>query len=485
MNSVCCLPRSNRPIPPEPSCSAPNRRQFLHLSAAAVTGLTLAPRHVLGGAGQIAPSDKITLAGIGTGGQGMQNLAALQKFPEIQVVAVCDVERESNRYLSWNWSQGREERTCGREPARRAVESGYAAQRGSGQYRGCAAYVDYRELLEKEDVDAVTIATPDHTHAVIAMAALKRRKHVYCEKPLTYSVREARQVAEAARQAGVVTQMGNHGQAEEGARVVQEIIADGAIGAVREVHVWSGARFWTWPAWDGRPPETPPVPEGLDWDLWLGPAPDRPYHPAYHPWTWRNWIDFGTGLLGDLGAHKLSTVFKALKLGHPASVEASATKLSPETYPLGEIVRFEFPARGAMPPVVLTWSDGGLKPPRPPELDPNDGIEDTIYIGDQGKLMGQRLLPDSRMDTYRMPPKTLPRSPGHYHEWVAGIRGGPPPGSNFVDHAGLVTEVCLLGNVAVRVQQKKLLYDGPNLRILNDASANELLGRAYREGWAL
>lgn len=243
MNSGCCLPRSNRPIPPEPSCSAPNRRQFLHLSAAAVTGLTLAPRHVLGGAGQIAPSDKITLAGIGTGGQGMQNLAALQKFPEIQVVAVCDVERESNRYLSWNWSQGREERTCGREPARRAVESGYAAQRGSGQYRGCAAYVDYRELLEKEDVDAVTIATPDHTHAVIAMAALKRRKHVYCEKPLTYSVREARQVAEAARQAGVVTQMGNHGQAEEGARVVQEIIADGAIGAVREVHVWSGARF--------------------------------------------------------------------------------------------------------------------------------------------------------------------------------------------------------------------------------------------------
>lgn len=209
-----------------------------------------------------------------------------------------------------------------------------------------------------------------------------------------------------------------------------------------------------------------------------------PYHPAYHPWTWRNWIDFGTGLLGDLGAHKLSTVFKALKLGHPVSVEASATKLSPETYPLGEIVRFEFPARGAMPPVVLTWSDGGLKPPRPPELDPDDGIEDTIYIGDQGKLMGQRLLPDSRMDTYRMPPKTLPRSPGHYHEWVAGIRGGPPPGSNFVDHAGPVTEVCLLGNVAVRVQ-KKLVYDGPNLRITNDASANKLLDRAYGEGWTL
>jgi predicted dehydrogenase len=460
-----------------------SRRAFLGQSAA-VAALTIVPRHALGGAGHVAPSAKTTLAGIGMGGQGLQNLAMFQAFPEIQVVAVCDVNREGGRYLSWNWSQGKEEKLCGREPARRAADEFYAQQQRSGQYRGCKAYADYRELLDNEDMDAVMIATPDHTHAVITMAALKRGKHVYCEKPLTYSVFEARQIAETARQAKVATQMGNQGQASEAARVVCEIIADRAIGRVREVQVWCAARFWSWPTWEGRPPDTPPVPEGLDWDLWLGPAPYRPYHPAYHPWTWRNWWDFGTGQLGDLGTHKLSTVLKALKLGHPVSIEASSTKLGPEIYPLGVIARFEFPARGEMAPVTLSWFDGGLKPPRPPELEPDDPLQDTIYLGEKGKLMGERLIPESRMEGYKRPPKTLPRSPGHYHEFVAACRGGPPAGSNFVDHAGLLTEVCLLGNVAVRAQ-KKLTWDGPNLRITNDEAANKLLHREYRAGWTL
>jgi predicted dehydrogenase len=438
----------------------------------------------LGRAGQAAPSAKTTLAGIGTGGQGIQNFIALQALPEVQVVAVCDVNRESGGYISWNWAQGRDAQTCGREPARRMVEETYAKEQRSGTYRGCRAYGDYRELLAKEDVDAVMVATPDHTHAVITLAALKRGKHVYCEKPLTWSVAEARRVSEAARQARVATQCGNQGQATESARLVREIIADGAIGPVREVHVWSPARFWSWPAWEGRPTDTSPVPEGLDWDCWLGPAPARPYHPAYHPWTWRNWLDFGTGLLGDLGLHKLSTVFKALELGHPVAVEGSATKLSNETYPLGEIVRFEFPARGNFPPVALTWSDGGLRPPRPSELDPDEGVGDVIYIGDRGKLMGERLIPESRMETYRRPPKTLPRSPGHYQEWVAACRGGPPAGANFPDHAGLLTEVCLLGNIAVR-RQKKLLWDGAAGRFTNDNAANRLLNRKYRAGWSL
>jgi predicted dehydrogenase len=367
---------------------------------------------------------------------------------------------------------------------RRLMDDLYGKQQRSGQYRGCRAYNDYRELIERENADAVMIATPDHTHAVITMAALKRGQHVYCEKPLTYSVQEAREVAEAARRAGVATQCGNQGQAEEAARVTCEIIGDGAIGHVREVHVWSGARFWSWPTWEGRPPDTPPVPDGLDWDLWIGPAPYRPYHPAYHPWTWRNWLDFGTGLLGDLGLHKLSTVFKALNLGHPVSVEGSATKLSQETYPLGEIVRFEFPARGPLPPVTLTWYDGGLKPFRPPEFDDDDVLQDVLYIGEQGKLMGNRLIPDSRMDEYKRPPKTLLRSPGHYEEWVRACRGGSPAGSNFVDHSGLVTEVVLLGNIAVR-RQKKLQWDGPNLRFTNDQAANQLLHRKYRAGWSL
>ncbi len=473
-------PSSSRKRTPPAGMS---RREFLATSTA-VAALTVVPRHVLGGAGQIAPSEKITLAGIGMGSQGTQNMAAFLPFPQIQFVAVCDVNRESGGYLSWYWGEGKDRRHGGREPAQRSVDEHYAEQRRSGQYRGCKAYTDYRELLAKEDVDAVMIATPDHTHAVITMAALKRRKHVYCEKPLTYSIAEARRVTEAAREAGVATQMGNMGQAEEAARRTCEIIADGAIGPVREVQVWSSARFWKWSHFEERPKDTPPVPEGLDWDLWLGPAPARPYHPEYHPWTWRNWWDFGTGLFGDLGAHKLSTVFKALKLGHPISVEASSTKLNPETYPLGVMARFEFPARGEMPPVTLNWYDGGLKPPRPPELEPDEPMRDIIYVGDKGKLMGDRLLPESRMEKYQRPPKTLPRSPGHYHEFVAACRGGARAGSDFVDHAGLLSEVCLLGNVAVRAQ-KKLEWNGANLRITNDTKANQLLQRDYRPGWTL
>jgi hypothetical protein len=272
-----------------------SRRAFLARAAAAAT-VAIVPRHVLGGPGQVAPSDKTTLAGIGMGGQGLQNMATLQEFPEIQVVAVCDVNREGGGYLSWNWLEGKEQRTGGREPARRAVDEYYTKQAPTTKHPGCRAYADFRELLDKEDVDAVMVATPDHSHATITMAAIKKGKHVYCEKPLTYSVYEARQVTEAARRAKVATQLGNQGQASEEARVVCELIGDGAIGAVREVEAWCPARFWNWPTWDGRPPDTPPVPEGLDWDLWLGPAPVRPYHPAYAPWTWRNWWDFGTGL---------------------------------------------------------------------------------------------------------------------------------------------------------------------------------------------
>jgi predicted dehydrogenase len=466
-------------------CRSPfvSRRALLGRTAAAAA-LAVVPRHVLGGQGQVPPSEKITLAGIGTGGQGIQNLVIFQQFPEVQVVAVCDVNREGGGYLSWNWTQGKEERVAGREPARRVMEESYAQQKRSGTYRGCRAYSDYRELLAKEDVEAVMIATPDHTHAVITMAALNRGKHVYCEKPLTYSVYEARRVTEAARRAKVATQLGNQGQATEEARLVCEFILDGAIGPVREVQVWSPARFWAWPTWEGRPPATPPVPAGLDWDLWLGPAPERPYHPAYCPWTWRNWWDFGTGLLGDLGCHKLSTVFKALKLGHPTSVEACSTKLGPEVYPLGVIARYEFPARGELPPVTLSWYDGGLKPARPKVLEPGRGMDDVIYIGEKGTLMGHRLIPESKMKAYGRPPKRLPRSIGHHKEWLDACRGGPPAGSNFLDHAGLLTEVCLLGNVALRAG-KKLDWNGPAMKVTNDEAANKLLHRQYRQGWSL
>ncbi|MDA3923521.1 MAG: Gfo/Idh/MocA family oxidoreductase [Kiritimatiellae bacterium] len=460
-----------------------SRRAFI---GGAASAFTIVPRHVLGGDGHIAPSAKTTIACIGVGGQGQQNMDAFLRFPEMQVVAVCDVNREGGGYLSWNWNKGQIGQVAGREPARRKVDEYYAKQQPSGKYKGCRAYTDYRELLDKEDVDAVMIATPDHTHAVITMDALKRRKHVYCEKPLAWSVEENRKVTEAARAAGVATQLGNHGQASTEARVSCEMIAAGAIGNVREVHAFYGARFWKTALYETRPPDTPPVPDGLDWDLWLGPAHERPYHPEYHPWCWRNWWDFGTGLIGDLGCHKLSTVFKALKLGYPVAVEACSTKLNSETHPQGVMSRFEFPARGVLPPVVLNWYDGGLRPPRPQELEAGRpwGNSGVLYVGDKGKMLGHRLIPETSMRAFGKAPQILPRSPGHYKEFVDACRGGPPAGSNFVDHSGLLSETCMLGNVAVRAR-KKLHWDGPGMKVTNDVAANAFLRRDYRAGWTL
>ena len=459
------------------------RRHFLATTTAAVT-MAIVPRHVLGGPGHVPPSEKIVLAGIGMGGQGTQNIMNFLQMPEVQVTAVCDVNRESGGYISANWKMGKEQKTAGREPALRAVEEFYAQQRQSGKYRGCHAYADYRELLAKEKIDAVMVGTPDRSHAVITMAAIKLGKHVYCEKPLTHSVAEARQIAEAAKNAGVATQLGNAGQASEEARLVQEFIMDGALGPVREVQASYGARFWAYPNWRGRPQETPPVPDGFEWDLWLGPAPERPYHPAYCPWTWRNWWEFGTGLIGDLGCHMLSTVFKALKLTHPISVEASSTPNDSEIHPLGVIARYEFPSRGDMPPLTLTWYDGGLKPATPKDLEPGRSAGGVTYIGDKATLMGHRLIPESKMKSYGHPPKKLPRSKGHLQEFVDACRGGPPAGANFVDHAGLLTETCMLSNVALRAGTK-LAWDGPNMKITNNEAANDLLHRQYRQGWSL
>jgi predicted dehydrogenase len=459
------------------------RRAFLGWLAAGAT-FSVLPRYVLGGAGYTAPSDKITLGLVGMGGQGHVNLFNFLQLADVQVTSVCDVNREGGGYISWNWMQGTEQKLGGREPARRLVDEHYAKQKGRGMYVGCNAYADYRELLDKEDADAVMVATPDHARAVIVMAAINKGKHVYCEKPLAYTVREARLLTKAARRAGVATQLGNHGQASEKARLTQEIILDGAIGHVREVHINLGARFWEPPAWGSRPPETPPVPEGLDWNRWLGPAPMRPYHPTYHPWRWRDWRDFGTSPLGDMGCHVLSTVFKALRLRHPTSVEAECTEIGPEVYPRSFKVQYTFPARGAMPPVTLTWYDEGYTPARPAGLEPGRRLTSPIYIGDNGVLMDHLLIPESKRKAYGEPPQVLTRSPGQYREWIDACRGGAPAGSDFVKHSGLLTETPLLGNIAMRVG-KKLCWDGPNMRITNNEAANQYLHREYREGWTL
>jgi predicted dehydrogenase len=459
-----------------------SRRRFLKCVGAAAA-FAIVPRSVLGGPGHVAPSEKTTLAGVGVGGQGIQNMLRFAAMPEVRVVAVCDVERECDRYMSWNWSQGKDTRLAGRAPARRAIDEHYAERR-RGSHSACRGYVDYRELLDKEDVDAVMVATPDFSHAMITLAAIRKGKHVYCEKPLTYSVYEARQVTEAARRAKVATQLGNQGQADSIARMIQEYILDGAIGPVREVYVPWGRGFWDPPPGPGRPRQTPPAPQSLNWDLWLGPAPERPYHPAYHPWRWRDWWDFGTGQIGDLGCHKLSTIFKALELGSPTTIVAECAEVNPEIYPRVFNVHFEFPARGDLPPVKLHWLSGGGEPPRPKELEKGRRMSGDLWIGDNGILMGHRLVPETRMRKYGRPPEVLARSPGHDQEFVNACRGGSPAGSDFVAHSGLLTEACLLGNIALRTG-KKLAWDGPNFKITNDESANRLLHRQYREGWML
>ncbi|MDI6448809.1 Gfo/Idh/MocA family protein [Anaerobaca lacustris] len=434
-----------------------SRRRFMQ-QAAAVAAFTIVPRHVLGGAGYVPPSEKLNIAGIGIGGRGEGDLDECRSE---NIVALCD------------------------------VDDAYAG-RVFAKYPKARKWRDFRKMLdEQKDIDAVVIATPDHTHAVIAMAAIKRGKHVYCEKPLAHSIWECRQLTEAAREAGVATQLGNQGQASESNRLVSEILWDGAIGPVREVHAWCN-RYIS-PRGIGRPSDTPVVPATLDWDLWLGPAKERPYHPCYTPFSWRGWWDFGTGVLGDIGCHQLDPVFRALKLGYPTTVEASSSGVNDETAPLTSIVRFQFPAREPMPALTLTWYDGGLMPQRPAELE--DGrkfgeADDNLFIGDTGKMLGHRLIPEARMREYGRPPQRIERSPGHHKEWLIACKGGPAARANF-DWAGPLTEVALLGNIALRMEKQlyekglKLHCDGPNMKITNLPEANRYIRDEYRDGWML
>jgi len=432
----------------------------------AVAAFTIVPRYVLGGPGNTPPSERLNIAGIGVGGQGAGDLGAVSSE---NIVALCDVD----------WSR-----------------AGGTFRR----YPRATKYKDFRKMLDKEakNIDAVVVATPDHIHALASIAAMKRNKHVYCEKPLTHSVYEARLMADVAREHKVATQMGNQGQASEQTRLMCEYIWDGAIGPVREVHVWTdrpnrGLNSVYWPQGVDRSTDTPAVPDTLDWDLWLGPAPKRPYHPAYVPFKWRDWWDFGTGALGDIGCHALDPIFRALKLGHPTSVEAISTLVNKETYPLASAVHYEFPARGDMPPVKVTWYDGGMRPPRPVELEDNRqiGTNGKLFIGDKGKMFAERLIPESRMKEYGKPPQKIPRSPGHHKEWILACKGGKPAGSNFPDHAGLLAQVVLLGNVALRpelretMNRTKLMWDGAKMEITNVPEANKFLHREYREGWTL
>ena len=455
--------------------SSITRRQFVTTSTKAVSAIAAAnmllqPGRAPAAPRRLSPNEKLNIAFIGVGGRGGDNLHEITAAEDVNVVALCDVDE--NRL------------------------------NGAGvKFPAAKRYRDYRRLLETEkSLDAVVVSTPDHNHAPASMMAMKLGRHVYCEKPLTRTVEEARALTLAAREAKVATQMGNQGMAFEGNRFIKEWLADGVIGPVHEVHVWSdrpthrGKLPLWWPQGVERPGDTPPVPSSLDWDLWLGPAAMRPYHPAYVPFKWRGWWDFGSGGLGDMGIHNLAPVFSALKLGAPMSIQASSTPVFLESVPLANVVHYEFPARGTLPPVKLHWYDGGIMPPRPEELedgrelDREDGI---IFVGEKGKMLvggwggeSPRLIPESRYKDYQRPPKTLPRSVGHHKEWLRACRTGAPTQSNF-DFAGPLTEAVLLGVVCLRNGGDALHWDSANLKVTNEAEANHFLHYEYRKGWEL
>ncbi|MBP1647739.1 MAG: iolG 6 [Bacteroidetes bacterium] len=443
-----------------------SRREFLGTTAAAAA-FTIVPRHVLGGPGYTAPSDKLNIGCVGVGGKGQSDIQAVSTE---NIVALCDVDDEHIAMVL-------------KEDGPQNPQLGKAKK-----------YRDFRQMLEKEKLDAVTVSTPDHTHAVVAAMAMQMGKHVFVQKPLTHTIQEARELTKLAKEKGVTTQMGNQGHAGEGARLVKEWIADGAIGDVSEVHVWTNRPIW--PQGVDAPDTLPSVPPTLDWNLWLGPARYRPYHPALCHFVWRGWWDFGTGAVGDMGAHLIDTAFWALELGPPAQIDASCTKFTEASYPLASTIHYRFPARGNMPPVSMHWYDGGLTPPRPDDLEPGRRTGDDggglIFIGTKAKLMcgtygaNPRLFPETKMVEYKRPPKTIPRSPGIAEEWIAACKKGEKSTTDF-SYSGPLTELMLLGNIAVRMASKNvtLQWDSANMKITNLPEANEFLHMAYREGWKL
>jgi predicted dehydrogenase len=461
------------------------RREFLRTSSAVAACFTVLPGAVLGLGGAESPNNKLNLAGIGIGGQGASDL---QNLESENIVALCDVDASH-------------------------------AGRIYRKYEKAKVFTDYRKMLdEMKEIDGVVVATPDHHHAFASMEAIKRRKHVYCEKPLTHSVWEARKVADAAREARIATQMGNQGQASEDTRRLCELVWSGVVGKIREAHIWTdrpsrGLFDEYWPQGVARPKDTPPIPNGLDWDLWLGPAPERPYNPIYVPFRWRGWWDFGTGALGDIGCHAMDPAFRALKLGAPESVQGASTRVNTDSFPLGSMITYQFPARSAevqttntftdglngaaaggieMPPCKLVWYDGGLRPPRPDGLPEGHKMGDNgrLLVGDKGFILGTTVYPEACAKEAAAVPSTIKRSPGHYLEWALACKGGKPAGSNF-NFAGPLAEAVLLGNVALRVQLReelticRLMWDSKAFRVTNLEDANKFIKRDYRPGWTL
>jgi predicted dehydrogenase len=502
-----------------------SRRKFVANVAATTAAVTIVPRHVLG-KGFTAPSDRLNIAGVGVGGMGRTNL--LNLGVDNNIVALCDVDWG---YAGPQWTadafarglKSEEERLLKTDltaEARKNSEHRVASLRrvGADDLPRQKRYSDYRLMLEQQkDIDAVVVATPDHMHAPIAMAALDLGKHVYVQKPLCWSVDEARKLSRKARQTPkAVTQMGNQGHSWDDGRKAVEWVQSGAIGDVTEVHVWTNRPLTYWPQGIPRPEPRRissdlrwnmngvmarlanamgiySVPDELSWDLFLGSAPACEYHPVYHPFNWRGWVDWGCGALGDMGAHLIDHAYWALDLGFPTSVETVSTPFDNECFPIATKTFYEFAARGSKPAVKLTWYDGGMFPPTPPEFAPGEKLNPeggAIMVGSKGKVvyntygLRSRLLPDSLAKSAGDPPKTLPRiATNHEVNWSNACKGEGQASSPF-EYAAKLTEVMLLGVVALRAGEK-IHYDADNMRITNSKSGNDLLKREYRRGFSL
>jgi predicted dehydrogenase len=464
-----------------------SRRKFIRNAAVASAGFFIVPRHVIG-RGFIAPSDKLNIAGIGVGGKGESDLAEFAKSPNAVIVALCDVDDRQ-------------------------------AKKSKERFPKATYHKDFRQMLEKEknNIDAVSVSTPDHTHAVAAMMAIQMGKHVYVQKPLTHDIFEARMLTEAARKYKVVSQMGNQGASGDGVRQMQEWYNAGIIGDAHTIRVWTNRPVW--PQGFGKPKNTAPVPAELEWDLWLGPAPWEEYREGYVPFNWRGYWSFGTGALGDMACHLVDPAFKTVGLGYPSEVECSVAAIYeqmwtasyyPDSCPAASSIKLKFPGKNGKPDVKLYWMDGGIRPERPEELKPEEAMGDTdgsggvIIEGTNGKMMcgtygsNPKLLPTSRMTEVSVP-KTLARVPeGHYVQWVnACIAGfGKKELSSSFDYSGPLTEAVLMGNLALRawniknqqgrfIGRKKLLWDAVNMKITNFDEANQFVRREYRQGWTL
>jgi hypothetical protein len=483
-----------------------NRRKFLETAGASVAALNIISRHSLGEDG---PGRRLKIALIGCGTQGLREMIHMLEMPDVQVVAVCDPNKDSDDYVDWSrnglrksiasaigkpdWRSG-QAIPGGRDVGAEMVDIYYANKRSADKFKPCARYADFRELLEKEkDLDAVKIMTPDHLHGPIAIAAMKAGKHVLLHKPLANRMNEVRLVIETARKTKVAT---HFIPASSGADVSisAQVIRDGAIGTLREIHNWSNRPVW--PQYTTIPGDTPPVPKGFDWDLWLGPSLDRPYHPNYTHAVFRGWYEFGGGAVADMGHYSLWRVFSEFDLDAPVMVESTPSHVctlkdqvsikihNDYSFPIASTIRFKFAAKGSRPPLDLYWYDGGIRPPTPEELEREGAelaAEGMMFVGDKGKILAGFLGQDPHIlsagKKVEMPPAKQVNS-----DWVRAFKGGEPTGGSFL-LAGPISEAFNLGAISLRLGGKRLLWDSANMKITNRPEANKYLAREYRKGW--